>query len=99
MRTIGNHVPRSFKSGDYPCLCDYCGVPWYRSELRKDGAGKLYCPQEGEGLDAQTLLEIEASEQLQEERQLEPRDGSFAKLPEQPPADLLSTIVGSGGPS
>lgn len=57
MRTIGRHWPGSAPSGDYPAICDYCGVKWRRSQLRRDRAGKLYCPDEGSGRDAVTLAQ------------------------------------------
>ena len=50
MRTIGNHWPRSAPLGDYTATCDYCGVPYRRSQLRYDGDFKLVCPDEGEGM-------------------------------------------------
>jgi hypothetical protein len=55
-RTIGWHWPRS-ALGDYTWRCDYCGVAWRRSQLRRDGAGLLVCPDEGPGEDAVTLSE------------------------------------------
>lgn len=97
MKTIGNRIPTTVSRNDYPCRCDYCGVPWYRSQLRVDGAGKLYCPQEGDGLDAVTLNEIDAAERMEEIPELEPRDGTFAKLPLQATPPTLESIVGSGG--
>lgn len=44
MRTIGKHWPSSVPRGDHPWLCDYCGVKWRRSQLRRDGSGLLACP-------------------------------------------------------
>lgn len=41
--------------------CDYCGVPWLRSKLRRDRSGLLYCPDEGGGLDQVTLNEQNAA--------------------------------------
>lgn len=61
-KTIGRHKPRSLPKGDYECLCDYCGTVFYRSKLRRDGSGKLFCPDEGEGKDAVTLSQESAQE-------------------------------------
>ena len=46
MRTIGRH--RTGERNDYPMECYYCGVLWPVSQLREDGDGNLYCPDEGE---------------------------------------------------
>lgn len=80
MPTIGRHRPQSSPRGDYPCLCDYCGVPHYRSELVKDGAGRLKCPDEGDGLDEVTLQGIEAAAAVNYgQSQPREREGTFAK--------------------
>jgi hypothetical protein len=70
-----------------------------RSQLRKDGADKLYCPDEGDGLDATTLNDLDAAAMLEGQTPLEPRDGKFAKLPLQETPATLASIVGSGGRS
>lgn len=57
MRTIGHHWPTSGPKGDYVATCDYCGVAWRRSQLRKMRDGNLACPDEGPGRDALTLSE------------------------------------------
>lgn len=54
MQQIGRHWPSSAPPGDYQALCSYCGSPWRRSQLRRDGAGNLMCPDD-EGLDSVTL--------------------------------------------
>ncbi len=41
--------------------CDYCGVLWPRSRLRRDGAGLLSCPDEGDGRDSVTLSRLNAA--------------------------------------
>jgi hypothetical protein len=43
MRTIGHHYygPRY----NYTDLCDYCGTPWYRTDMELDSDGLLRCPQ------------------------------------------------------
>jgi hypothetical protein len=53
----GNGRPRV--KGDYAEKCAYCGAKWFRSELKRDGSGKLYCPDEGDGLDTVTLGKIQ----------------------------------------
>ena len=55
MRTIPRHWPASAPRGDYRETCDICGALWRRSQLRRDGEGRLVCPDEGDGLDARTL--------------------------------------------
>ncbi len=60
MRTIGRHWPSSAPRGDYPAYCDYCGVKWRRSLLKRDAAGLFRCPDEGNGRDAVTLAQLEA---------------------------------------
>lgn len=56
MRTIGTKWPDDAPEGDYQAVCDYCGVPWQRSKMVRDGAGLLMCPDEQEvgGMDAVT---------------------------------------------
>ncbi len=79
MKTIGRRIPASVSRSDYPALCDYCGTPWYRSQLRKDGAGKLACPFEGDGLDEVTLGQIEAKRSIRQPRDVRAREGTFPK--------------------
>jgi hypothetical protein len=55
MRTIGRFWPTERTNGDYQCMCDICGVHWRRSQLRRDGAGRLVCPDELPGRDEVTL--------------------------------------------
>lgn len=63
MPTIGRKWPkRSSPPGDYSAMCDYCGVMWRRSQLRKDRAGLLACPDEGDGADVVTLSEANAAD-------------------------------------
>ena len=61
MRTIGRKWPSSAPKGDFQCMCDYCGVQWRRSQLRRNRAGLLVCPDEGNGRDAVTLSEQNAA--------------------------------------
>lgn len=55
MRTISRHRPQKSPPGDIVCLCSYCGVAWYRSQLIRDMAGNLACPDELPGRDVVTL--------------------------------------------
>jgi hypothetical protein len=57
-RTIGPRWPRDAEFRDYTAKCDYCDVVWRRSQLVRDGAGFLTCPDEGDGLDRVTLDEM-----------------------------------------
>src|SRR4051812_14311503 len=51
MRTIGRKRSSASPSGDVTGLCTYCGAKWYRSQLVRDGAGALACPDDAAGLD------------------------------------------------
>jgi len=51
MRTIGRHWPSSAPLWDVQSICDYCGVVWRKSQLRRDGAHLLayrYCSTGGD---------------------------------------------------
>lgn len=61
MRTISRHRPSRSPPGDTRKLCSYCGAAWYRSQLRRDAAGLLACPDEYPGRDAVTLSEGNAA--------------------------------------
>src|SRR5512138_3447059 len=41
-QTIGKHWAK-YPRGDYQAQCAYCGSHFRRSQLRKDGAGRLCC--------------------------------------------------------
>lgn len=56
MRTIGRHVPADLARGDFVSKCDYCGAPFYRSQLRRDGSQFLVCELCDTGPDMQTQL-------------------------------------------
>lgn len=60
MRTLPRKWGQDGGGQDYPATCDYCGCPWPRSKLRRDGAGRLACPQEGPGLSTVELAKAEA---------------------------------------
>lgn len=57
--TIGRHWKRPPK-GDFQSECAYCGVRWRRSELTRDSAGLLRCPDEGDGHDSTALSALNA---------------------------------------
>ena len=94
-QTIGRRVRPGLPRGDFHCHCDICGVLWYRSQLRRDGAGRLVCPDEGDGLDAVTLsrLDAEALRRYSDRRPRTKRDGR----PQQPEGEFYTSplsIVG-----
>lgn len=59
-RTIPRHRPKTSPPGDYQCLCDYCGVQYLRSQLSRDGAGRLHCDCSNSNGDVVTLARIQA---------------------------------------
>lgn len=63
MLTIGRRRPRSSPRGDVQSGCAYCGVQWYRSQLRRDRSGNLSGPdcRDYEGHDIVTLSEGNAA--------------------------------------
>lgn len=75
MRTISRHLPRNRPYGDYEVRCDLCGVTWYRSQMRKDRAGRLRCPDDREGRDPVTLSELNAAAAARPPRRGAARDG------------------------
>jgi len=36
--------PKDAPRGDYPELCDICGIRWRRSRMDRNRAGQLCCP-------------------------------------------------------
>lgn len=60
MRTIGRHWSKKAPRGDFQAICDYCGVQWRRSQLVRDRAGLLACPDDQRGKDAVTLSQENA---------------------------------------
>lgn len=60
MPTIGRKRPKRSPRGDVTSMCDICGIAYLRSELVRDGAGKLKCKDEGSGRDAVTLSRLTA---------------------------------------
>ena len=59
MRTISHHRPTNAPKNDTRSRCDYCGVTFYRSQLRRDRAGMLACERDFGG-DVVTLSEANA---------------------------------------
>lgn len=62
MRTIPTRHPKSSPRGDYPVLCDICGVPWLRSRMRRDPDGRLRCPDDQKGLETAGLTQRNLAE-------------------------------------
>lgn len=60
MRTISRHKPSQLPRNDTLSQCSYCGVSWYRSQLRRDRTGNLACPRDYGG-DIVTLSEANAA--------------------------------------
>jgi len=85
---------RSHKSppGDTRKLCSYCGIAWYRSQLFRDAAGNLVCPDDRRGRDVVTLSEGNA-QALANKRQIGqtsmPNDGTV----DSPSADVYPGFV------
>lgn len=80
MRTIGHHWPKDAPRGDHSALCDICGARWRRSLLRKDGEGHLVCPDEGDGLDARTLEQMNRSMANDSTPKVPKPEGQFDKF-------------------
>lgn len=59
-RTIGRHLPGDLPRNDVKSRCDYCGVMYYRSQLRRDRSGFLAC-EEDYGGDVVSLSEGNAA--------------------------------------
>jgi len=59
MRTIG----RRYQGPQYNHTdrCDYCGIPWHRTDLILDAEGFLACPNDRDGLTAGELSELSAA--------------------------------------
>lgn len=94
MKTIPRNWPR--KPGDYPAMCDYCGVMWPRSKLWRDRAGNLVCPQEGLGADAVTLAMENAQGARRARDALRHRDGGNIDRDDPArPGDVLDVLGSS----
>lgn len=59
-RTIGKRWPRNAPLWDRPAMCDYCGVPWRISLMRRDRAGRLACPRDIDRRDTFEMAEASA---------------------------------------
>lgn len=75
MKTIGRHWSKKAPRGDFQAMCDYCGVQWRRSELRRDRSGMLACPDDVRGKDGVTLSEENALAAAQPRGPMAIRDG------------------------
>lgn len=64
MRTIPRRYPFPAPRGERRYTCDYCGIPWYLSQLRKDAAGFYACPDDQAGRDVVTLNRANAQEKI-----------------------------------
>jgi hypothetical protein len=93
-RTIGRHWDRP--RGDRAARCDYCGAYWHRSELVEDGAGLLRCPDEGNGLDATTLMN-ENARGASEYMGPRPSDGKGVPIPPHDTSDIVPLRTRIGG--
>lgn len=77
MFTIGRKWPTDTPAGDYQATCSYCGVMWLRSKLRRDRSGNYVCPDEGAGLDANALSEIERNALVYSQKRRFRADGLY----------------------
>jgi hypothetical protein len=79
MRTIGRKRKLDSPNGDVVVLCSYCGVLWYRSQLVRDAAGNLACPDDSPGLDivSASLGNAAAASNRQLGRYRQEIDGTF----------------------
>lgn len=75
MQTISRRWPRNAPRGDAPARCGYCGVIWRRSQLVKDRAGLLACPDDRSGRDIVTLSMLNAQGAKQNRGTVTPSDG------------------------
>lgn len=58
---MSRSIPRSIhRKGEHLSQCDYCGVMWLRSSLRRGRNGLLRCPDDWGGRDELELAELTA---------------------------------------
>lgn len=93
MRTIGKRWPRNAPRGDVQEMCDYCGVQWRRSQLRKDGAGLWVCPDEKDGLDKVTLSMLNAKDAAESEKPANREPGGRTATTNVSTAGVIDTSV------
>lgn len=98
MPTIGKRGPETTRNR-WPALCSYCGAHWPRNELKRDRSGRLYCPDEGDGRDAQLLSELIAADGARagKRRYSLPHDGGVTNLPPPDPTLADHPIPGTTG--
>jgi hypothetical protein len=61
MRTMPRKYPLPGPRGEHRRMCDYCGIVWYWSDLRRDAAGRWACPDDQGGRDVVTLTRANAA--------------------------------------
>ncbi len=61
MRTMPRNYSFPAPAGERRVACDYCGMTWYRSQMVRDTAGRLACPDDMDGRDEVTLDKINSS--------------------------------------
>lgn len=76
-RTISLHFPRDLPQNDVESFCGYCGVVYYRSQLRRDRAGILACAKDYGG-DVVTLGEAQAAAAADRRGISNPDPGGFS---------------------
>ena len=54
MKTIPRRYHGEAPAGECRKSCDYCGMTWMRSVMRRDAAGLLRCPDCADGRDTVT---------------------------------------------
>lgn len=59
-RAIGWRLTQNQSLRTTRSVCSYCGASWYTDDLRRDRAGNLVCPNEGDGRDVVALGEDNA---------------------------------------
>ena len=96
-RTIGRHRPKSSPRNDYEAMCDYCGVAYLRSQLRRDAAHRLYCRDEGNGRDQVTLGRLIAQDSARPRHGQFPKDGGSFDHSDDPPSTGNPTPFDPGG--
>ena len=98
MITVRRKLRASRRWGDVQRLCDYCGVAYYRSQLRMDASGNLRCPKEGNGKDSVTLSKGNAEGAKQFSPQIPVYDSgsvdTSSNEDETTPPGILNTVAG-----
>lgn len=90
-QTIGRHWPKTLPPDDFVSTCDYCMVPYPRSQLTRDGAGFLAC-KEDYGGDVVTITE-ENAEGAQDAPRYDQTDGGRYPRTDTSGVVQLETII------